>query len=53
MCSVKIFDYKINADLNKNVFNLDLKIAKEGLSRISIGKLFHSFGAACWKDRSP
>ena len=30
MCSVKIFDYKINADLNKNVFNLDLKIAKEG-----------------------
>ena len=27
MCSVKIFDYKINADLNKNVFNLDLKIA--------------------------
>ena len=35
MCSVKIFDYKINADLNKNVFNLDLKIAKEGLSRIS------------------
>ena len=43
MCSVKIFDYKINADLNKNVFNLDLKIAKEGLSRISKGKLFHSF----------
>ena len=38
MCSVKIFDYKINADLNKNVFNLDLKIAKEGLSRISKGK---------------
>ena len=28
MCSVKIFDYKINADLNKNVFNLDLKIAR-------------------------
>ena len=27
MCPVKIFDYKINADLNKNVFNLDLKIA--------------------------
>ena len=52
MCSVKIFDYKINADLNKNVFNLDLKIAKEGLSRISKGKLFHSFGAACG-DRSP
>ena len=24
MCPVKIFDYKINADLNKNVFNLDL-----------------------------
>ena len=43
MCSVKILDYKINADLNKNVFNLDLKIAKEGLSRISIGKLLHSF----------
>ena len=35
MCSIKIFDYKINADLNKNVFNLDLKIAKEGLSQIS------------------
>ena len=31
MCSVKIFDYKINADLKENVFNLDLKIAK-GLS---------------------
>ena len=43
----KIFDYKINADLNKNVFNLDLKIAKEGLSRIYKGKLFHSLGAAC------
>ena len=43
MCSVKIFDYKINADLNKNVFNLDLKITKEGLSRISKGKLFYSF----------
>ena len=42
MCSVKIFDYKIIADLNKNVFNLDLKIAKEGLSRISKGKLFHT-----------
>ena len=47
MWSVKIFDYKINADLNKNVFNLDLKIAKEGLSRISKDKLFHSLGAAC------
>ena len=47
MCSVKFFDYKISADLNKNVFNLDLKIVKEGLSRISKGKLFHSFGAAC------
>ena len=30
MCPVKIFDYKLNADLNKKVFNLDLKIAKEG-----------------------
>ena len=47
MCSVKMFDYKINADLKKNVFNLDLKIAKEGLPRITKGKLFHSFGAAC------
>ena len=47
MCSVKIFDYKINADLKKNVFNLDLKKAKERLSRISKSKLFHSFGAAC------
>ena len=47
MCSVKIFDYKIKTDLNKNVFNLDLKIAKEGLSQISKGKLFHSLGAAC------
>ena len=47
MCSIKIFDYKINADLNKIVFNLDLKIAKEGLSRISKGTLFHSFGAVC------
>ena len=43
MCSVKIFDYKTNADLNKNVFNLDLQIAKEGLSRISKGKFFHSW----------
>ena len=47
MCSVKIFDYKKYADLNKNVFNLDLKIAKEGLTRISKSKLCHSFGAAC------
>ena len=47
MCPVKIIDYKINADLNKNVFNLDLKIAKEGLSRISKGKLFYSIEAAC------
>ena len=47
MCSVKIFDYKINADLNKNIFNPDLKRAKEGLSRISKSKLFHSLGAAC------
>ena len=31
MCSVKIFDYKINADLNKNVFNLDLNLFKIGL----------------------
>ena len=47
MCWVKIFDYKINADLNKNVFNLDLKLAEEGLSRISKGTLFYSLGAAC------
>ena len=47
MCSVKIFDYKINADLNENCFNSDLKIAKEGLSQISKGKLFYSLGAAC------
>ena len=47
MCSVKLFDYKVNADINKKVFNLDLKIAKEGLSRVSKGKLFHSLGAAC------
>ena len=39
MCSVKEFYYKLNADLNKKV---DLKIAKEGLSRITKGKLFHS-----------
>ena len=37
MCPVKIFDYKLNADLNKNVFSLDLEIAKEGLSRITKG----------------
>ena len=42
MCSVKIIDYKLNADLNKKVFNLDLNIAKEGLSRITKGKLFYS-----------
>ena len=53
MYSLKVFEYKLNADLNKKVFNLDLKIAKEGLSRITKGKLFHSLGAACWKDRSP
>ena len=47
MCSVKIFHYKLNADLNKKVFNLDLKIATEGLSRITKGKLFHSLEAAC------
>ena len=47
MCSVKIFDYKLNANLNKKVFNLDLKIAKEGLSRITKGNVFHSLGAAC------
>ena len=35
MCPVKMFDYKVNADLNKKVFNLDLKISKEGLSRIT------------------
>ena len=32
MCSVKIDDHKLNADLNKIVFNLEVKIAKEGLS---------------------
>ena len=47
MCSVKIFDYNLNSDLYKRVFNLDLKIANEVLSRITIGKLFHSLGAAC------
>ena len=47
MCSVKIFDYKQNADLNLKNFNLDSKIAIDGLSRISKGKLFHSLGAAC------
>ena len=25
MCSIKIFDYKLNAELNEKVFNLDLK----------------------------
>ena len=45
MCPVKIFDYKLNADLNKKVFNLDLKIAKVGLCRINKGKLFHSLYA--------
>ena len=40
MCSVKVFDYKLNADLNKKLFDLDLKIAKEGLSRITKDKLF-------------
>ena len=45
MCSVKIFDYKLNVDLNKKVFNLELKIAKEWLSRIIKGKLFYSLGA--------
>ena len=47
MCSVNILDYKLNAELNKKVFNLDLKIAKERLSRITKGKLFYSLGAAC------
>ena len=65
MCSVKIFDYKLNADLNcqnpiqsdpirsklSKVFNLDLKIAK-ALSNKKV-KLFHSLGAACWEERSP
>ena len=41
MCSVQVFDCKLNADLNKKVFNLDLKIVKEGLSGITHGKLFH------------
>ena len=47
MYSLRVFDYKLNADLNKKVFNLDLKIAKEGLPQITKGKLFHSLGAAC------
>ena len=47
MCSVKVFDYKLNADLNKKAFNIAFKIAKEGLFRITKGKLFHSLGAAC------
>ena len=47
MCSVKIFDYKLNADLNKKkVFNIDLKIAKKGLSRRNKYRLFNSLGAA-------
>ena len=28
MYSLRVFDYKLNADLNKKVFNLDLKIAR-------------------------
>ena len=47
MCSVKVFVYKLNADLNKKVLNVDLKIPKEGLPQIAKGKLFHSLGAAC------
>ena len=47
MCLVKLLDYKIIADINKKVFNLDLKIAKEGLSRVSKGKLFHSLETVC------
>ena len=47
MCLVKSIRLQTNVDLNKKVFNLDLKIAKEGLSRITKGKLFHSLGAAC------
>ena len=47
MCSVKILDYKLNVDLNKKVFNLDVKIVKEGLYRITKSNLFHSLGAAC------
>ena len=47
MCSVKIYDSKLNTDLNAKSFNLDLKTAKEGLSRINKAKLFHSLGAAC------
>ena len=37
MCPVKIFDYKLNADLNKKKISLDLKIAKEVLSRVIKG----------------
>ena len=44
MGTLKIFDYRLNADLNKKVFNLILKIAK---SRMTKGKLFHSLGAVC------
>ena len=43
MCSVKVFNYKLNADLNKKVFHLDLKIAKERLSQITKGKWFQWF----------
>ena len=30
MCTVKIIDYVLNADLNKKVFNVDIKITKKG-----------------------
>ena len=42
MFKVKIVDYVVNADLN-----IDLKMAKEGLSQITSGKLLYSLGAAC------
>ena len=45
MCTVKVIDYVVNADLNTKVFNLGLIIAKEGLFWITSGKQYHSLGA--------
>ena len=35
-CTVKLFDFEQNADINAKVYNLDLKITKEGLSRLPV-----------------
>ena len=43
----------LNALLKRNVFNLDLKLLTELDSLISLGKLFHSLGAANINARSP